>query len=99
MTFLHKDGKKPGRIFLKPGPCGKPTWRRMDSAHPVTGESAPSHGDGFLGLRTHDDRSEVELYREAAARIDGAEGHNSVLHFMGLERKKLARCVAVRSIF
>jgi hypothetical protein len=39
----------------------------MDSAHPVTGESAPSHGYGFLGLRTQDDRSEVELYREAAA--------------------------------
>jgi hypothetical protein len=85
----------------KPGAVGKTavTWRRMDSAHPVTGELAPSHGYGFLGLRTHDDRSEVERYREAATRIDCGEGHNSVLYFMGLEKKKLARFVALMSIF
>ena len=70
----------------------------MDSAHPVTGESAPSHGYGFLGLRTQDDRSEVELYREAAARIDSGEGHNSVLHFMGLNEHALRRFGARMSI-
>ena len=65
--------------------------------HPVTGELAPTHGYGFLGLETPGYRSEQEVYREAAARIDSGEGHNSVLGFMGLDEQKLARSVELTS--